>query len=85
MKIYSKFGAQPDVTRPTHFFHKFTNTTNTVAKLSLLKLNVNGIKGRLTPMEFCDLCGMYDIVCLNETKCDVVDMICYLKYGKTWI
>ena len=55
--------------------HKFTNITDTVAKLSVLTLNVNCIKGKLAALEFGDLCRMYDIVCLSETKCDDVDMI----------
>ena len=57
------------------FSHKFTNTTNTVAKLSLLTLNVNGIKEKLTAMDFGDLCRMYDIVCVSVAKCDDVNTI----------
>ena len=56
--MHRKTGAQSNATSLTTSSLKFTNTTNTVLKLSLLTLNVNGIKGKLTSMEFGDLCRM---------------------------
>lgn len=48
---YKKIGAQSDapiLTTPSH------KSINIITKLSLLTLNVNGIKGKLTFIEFVD-------------------------------
>ena len=54
---------------------KNINTINNITTLSLLTLNVNGLKGKLTSCEFGNSCRMYDVICMNETKCDEFDML----------
>lgn len=43
--------------------------------ITVLSLNVCGIKGKLLSEEFCNLCKRYDILCMNETRCDDVEMV----------
>ena len=42
--------------------------------LSLLSLNVCGLKGKSLSVDFTEKCQKYDILCTCETRCDDVDM-----------
>ena len=55
-------------------------TTETVqhatqpSTISILSINVCGIKSKISRSEFMDLLNKYDIICMTETRCNDVDM-----------
>lgn len=42
--------------------------------ISILSLNVCGLKSKLKVPEFINLCKSHDLLCFSEIRCDEIDM-----------